>query len=237
MKKATLDALLTARRAKRPVLLLTELDGGAQRLLTREAIDEELAGELRDAAREALMQDRASVFEGESRTFLQPHNPPLRMVIVGAVHIAQALARLAPVLGFEVVLVDPRGAWIEKGRFPELDDAQRRDDWPDEALEALALDHRTAVVTLTHDPKLDDPALQVALRSDAFYIGSLGSNKTHASRLRRLRNAGLEDTALARIAGPVGLPIGAKMPEEIALSILAEAVQARRKGFTPREVG
>ncbi|MEO0323515.1 MAG: XdhC family protein [Myxococcota bacterium] len=232
MERAVLDALRAARDAKRSVLLVTELPAGSQRVLGLEEV-EALEGPLREAALASLRRDQATVHESEAgRCFLQPQQPPLRLLCVGAVHIAQPLVRLAGVRGFEVVVVDPRAAWAQAARFPT--GVTLVDEWPDDGLEALAPDHRTAVVALTHDPKLDDPALEVALRSPAFYVGALGSRKTHAARLARLRAAGLGDAALSRIAGPIGLAIGARSPAEIALAILAEVVQSLRQGFTPR---
>jgi xanthine dehydrogenase accessory factor len=154
-------------------------------------------------------------------------NPPLRLVVVGAVHIAQTLVPMAGLAGYDVTVVDPRRAFASDARFPGVD---VRQDWPDEALEALEPDARTAVVTLTHDPKLDDPALDVALRSDAFYIGALGSKRTHAGRRERLTELGHDARALDRIHGPAGLAIGAVSPAEIALSVMAEMTQVLRQG-------
>src|SRR5262249_3889015 len=151
----------------------------------------------------------------------EPGTPPLRLVVVGAVHIAQPLARLAGVAGFDVTIVDPRTAF-------EIPGVTRSSQWPDVALAALRPDRRTAVVTLTHDPKLDDPALVAALRSEAFYVGCLGSSKTHAARLRRLAQQGAGGPALARLRGPVGLRIGARTPAEIAVSILGQIVETLR---------
>jgi xanthine dehydrogenase accessory factor len=148
------------------------------------------------------------------------------MIVVGAVHIAQPLSAMAALAGYEVTVVDPRESFAAADRFAGV---ALNLQWPDEALESLGLDSRCAVVTLTHDPKLDDPALQTALRSDAFFIGSLGSRKTHASRLRRLAKAGFSESDLARVNGPVGLPIGARTPAEIAVSIVAQVTQALRK--------
>jgi xanthine dehydrogenase accessory factor len=144
------------------------------------------------------------------------------MILVGAVHIAQSLAPMAKLTGYDVVIVDPRQAFTSRERFPG---AALNHDWPDDALTALAPDRRTAVVTLTHDPKLDDPALSVALRSDAFYIGALGSTRTHGRRLERLREAGFGDNDFARIHGPIGLDIGAVSPAEIAISIMGEVTR------------
>jgi xanthine dehydrogenase accessory factor len=217
LRPDTLACLLDARAAGTPVALLTRLADGAQHLFPLDAVPDALA----EAARAALASDKAGPVEGG--WFVQPHNPPLRMIIVGAVHVAQALAPLAAAMGFAVTIVDPRRAFATAERFAGV---ALNHDWPDEAMEALAPDSRTAVVTLTHDPKLDDPALDVALRSPAFYIGALGSRRTHAKRLERLAQHG---AALDRIAAPVGLDIGAETAPEIALSIVAQVV-ARRRG-------
>ena len=163
----------------------------------------------------------------EGEEFIVLHNPPLRMVIVGAVHIAQHLVAMARACGYDPLLVDPREAFGTAARFPGEVISH---DWPDEALAAFGLDGRTAVVTLTHDPKLDDPAIRVALASPAFYIGCLGSTRTNAKRLTRLTEAGFTDTDLARLHAPVGLNIGARSPAEIALSVMAQITQVLRKG-------
>jgi xanthine dehydrogenase accessory factor len=212
MKRELLEELLAARAEKRPVVLATRLDGGEQRLL----------GPDDPAAARALADDESRVEDG---VFLHVFNPPLRMVLVGAVHIAQALAQMAATAGFEVTIVDPRRAFATADRFPGVTLVTV---WPGPALEALRPDRRTAVVTLTHDPKLDDPALAAALRSPAFYVGALGSKKTHGARLGRLAADGFDDAALARIHGPVGLGIGARSTAEIAVSILAQVVQVLR---------
>jgi xanthine dehydrogenase accessory factor len=164
--------------------------------------------------------------EGGHRWFLQPWNPPLRMLVVGAVHIAQPLVAMATLAEYAVTIVDPRQAFATQERFPGV---ALSGDWPDQALRALAPDARTAVVVLTHDPKLDDPALAVAVRSPAFYVGALGSRKTHAARLERLRAHGLSEPELARIHAPVGLDVGARSPAEIAVSILAQVTERLRK--------
>ena len=163
----------------------------------------------------------------EDGWFVAIHNPPLRMIVVGAVHIAQALLPMARACGYDPTLIDPRGAFGASARFPG---EVISDDWPDAALAALHPDARTAVVTLTHDPKLDDPALLAALASPAFYIGCLGSSRSHAKRLDRLRAAGVTDVQIARLKAPVGLDIGAKSPAEIAVSILAQITQSLRRG-------
>jgi xanthine dehydrogenase accessory factor len=162
---------------------------------------------------------------GNSTWFIEAQNPSPRLILIGAVHIAQALAPLATMTGFEVILVDPRRAFGNEDRFPG---AKMLNEWPDVALNKLRPEIRTAVVTLTHDPKLDDPALDEALKSDAFYIGALGSRKTHAARLERLAALGHAPEILSRIHGPVGLNIGAVTAPEIALSVIAEIVAARR---------
>ncbi|MBL4629309.1 MAG: XdhC family protein [Roseicyclus sp.] len=162
----------------------------------------------------------------EGDVFVHIHNPALRMIVVGAVHIAQALVAMARMAGYDPVLVDPRPAFGAQARFPG---ERIVEDWPDEALTALGLDARTCVVTLTHDPKLDDPAIMTALRSDVFYLGCLGSKRTHGKRVERLVAAGFSDAEISHIHGPVGLAIGARGPGEIAVSIMAEVTQRLRQ--------
>ena len=174
----------------------------------------------------AMRADKPSTVEtGAGQVFLNVFNPPLRMLIVGAVHIAQFLAPMAQMTGYQVALIDPRTAWATPERFPGI---RIIDEWPDDAMKELKPDHRTAVVTLTHDPKLDDPALQAVLNGDAFYIGSLGSTRTHAKRVDRLKAAGFSDEAIGRIQAPVGLNIGAKSPAEIAVSVMGQVTAALR---------
>jgi xanthine dehydrogenase accessory factor len=217
-----LAALEAARAAKRPVVVATKLPSGEQMLLPAAGTPPELAA----AVLRALDRDESDTVKlADGDWFLNVYNPPLRLIVVGAVHIAQALVPMAAQLGLAVVVVDPRRSFATSERFPNV---TVMGDWPDEAMEALQPDSRSAVVTLTHDPKLDDPALDRALRSDAFYIGSLGSRRTHAARLARLRELGHDDAALARIRGPVGLNLEAVTAPEIALSILAEFVAVRR---------
>jgi xanthine dehydrogenase accessory factor len=188
--------------------------------------EDALPGTLAGAARAALDSDRPLTASLDGETwFVHPHNPPLRLILVGAVHIAQALVPMAPALGFAVTVIDPRRAFATEERLPGVNLIS---NWPDEAMAALRPDSRTAVVTLTHDPKLDDPALDVALRSPCFYIGALGSRRTHAKRVARLTELGHGEAALARIHAPVGLDIEAMTAPEIALSIMAEIVAARR---------
>ncbi len=228
MKRELLDALLRARRAKRPAAVLTDLESGEQWLFEKGASAPAGLGEaLLPAIHSALRADRAQPVQIDGRTlFINVWNPPLRMIVIGAVHIAQPLVRAARLAGFEVVVIDPRHAYAADARFPDVEISTR---WPGEALEALALDARCAIVALTHDPKLDDPALAIALRSEAFYVGALGSRKTHAKRVERLRERGFSDEEIARIRGPVGLAIGAQTPAEIAISIAAEVIQQLRQ--------
>jgi xanthine dehydrogenase accessory factor len=218
----TLSALATARAAKRSVVLATELATGEQLLLPSATAPADLAAA---GAAAAADDESRTVTIGGAHWFLHVHNPPMRMIVVGAVHIAQALVPLAAGLGFTITVVDPRRSFATDERFPNV---AVRTDWPDEALDQLVPDVRTAVVTLTHDPKLDDPALVRALRSDAFYVGALGSRRTHAARLKRLRDLGLEEHVLGRIHAPIGLDIEAVTAPEIALSILAQIVAVRR---------
>ena len=178
-----------------------------------------------DGALAARFRADQSGVEGE--TFVAIHNPPLRLAVVGAVHIAQALLPMARLCGYDCFLIDPRQAFGAAARFPGQSISH---DWPDEALAALKPDARTAIVTLTHDAKLDDPAIVAALASQAFYIGCLGSTRTHAKRLARLRDHGVTESAIARIHAPVGLAIGARSPAEIALSILGQITQTLRQG-------
>ena len=221
MKAPTLQAVQDARSSGRPVVLATRLPDGEQVVLP--SADHPALNAL---ARQALLLERSGTHDVDGvRWFLHAHNPPARIVIVGAVHIAQALVPLAAQLGYGVTVADPRRAFASDERFPNVTVST---DWPDEALDALRPDSRTAIVTLTHDPKLDDPALDRALKSEAFYIGALGSRKTHAKRLDRLRALGHGDEALARIRGPVGLNISAVTAPEIALSVLAQIVAVRR---------
>ena len=229
MKRKVLDALQAAREARRPVALVTDLATGAQALLESGEVlgDIELADDALAAAMQMLERDTSRAIDaGDRRIFVHVYNPPSRLIIVGAVHIAQALAPMASLMGYAVTIVDPRRAFATDARFPTV---TLSDDWPDEAMEKLSPDRRTAVVTLTHDPKLDDAALSVALKSPAFYIGSLGSRRTHASRLQRLAALGFTEAELQRISGPVGLSINAISPAEIAVSILGQITEVRRK--------
>jgi xanthine dehydrogenase accessory factor len=224
MKAAFLQGMNTERAARRACVLVTDLAHGAQRLVLADAI---AADPLHVELETALRMGKSGMVEHDTgRFFLTVQAPPLRIVVVGAVHVSQALASMAHLLGHRVIVVDPRTAFASKDRFP---DADLLAQWPDEALPVVGIDRYTAFVALTHDPKIDDPGLLAALKSDCFYIGALGSRKTHAKRLERLGAAGVSADRLARIHAPIGLDIGAVSPAEIALSILAEITAAQRK--------
>ena len=222
MKKEFLNSLIAAKNAKHPTVVITELDSGAQTLWTdgKSSGEVKISPILSEGIDRTLRRDKGETLdESGKRYFLQPFPPPKRMIVVGAVHIAQSLVPMAKLSGYDVTIIDPREAFASEARFP---DVNLNHNWPDEAMTNLDPDRRTAVVTLTHDPKLDDPALTVALRSNAFYIGSLGSKRTHAKRLERLRGDGLTEVELSRINAPIGLDIGAVSPAEIAVSIMGE---------------
>lgn len=213
ISEPVLAELVAARAARTPIAYVVDLDTWTRRTLPAGG---ELAGRFR--------ADKSGV---EGSEFVGIHNPPLRMVIVGAVHIAQPLVAMARSCGYDPLIVDPREAFGSSARFPG---EQISHDWPDEALTAFGLDARTAVVTLTHDPKLDDPAVVAALKSDVFYLGCLGSTRTHAKRVARLAEKGFSEAEIARIHAPVGLDIGAQSPAEIAVSIIAEITRVLRRG-------
>jgi len=212
-----LSDLVDARAARGPRAYQVNLSDWSRTLLSPEDAPESVRARFR-ADRSGMEDDG---------TFTAIHNPPLRLIVVGAVHIAQALLPMARLAGYDPTLIDPRDAFGSAARFPGETILH---DWPDEAMAALAPDARTAVVTLTHDSKLDDPAILAALASDCFYLGCLGSSRTHAKRLDRLRAAGLTEAQMARIHAPVGLDIGAKTPAEIAVSVLAQITQSLRRG-------
>jgi xanthine dehydrogenase accessory factor len=228
-QRDTLRTLMETRDKHRPAVLATDLTTGEERLLFPGAAN---AGALAGAAADAARRDQSATVEADGKKwFLAVFNPPLDLVIVGAVHIAQPLARMAALADYAVRIVDPRTAFATQERFPEV---VLSNDWPDDALKASPLTERSAIVALTHDPKLDDPALAAALNSPAFYIGALGSKTTHARRLERLKAHGFSPEQLSRIRGPIGLDIGARSPAEIAVAILAEMTATlRRAGAKP----
>ncbi len=227
MKTKILERVLADRGAKRQFALVTLLETGEQSVLHLDGADEgelEIDIGLRSAVEDAIRDDKSgTVASAGGDMFVEVFNPPLRLLIVGAVHIAQPLARMASVAGYDVTVIDPRGSFATDDRFPGV---TLVNEWPDDAMPPLDPDRRTAVVTLTHDPKIDDPALAAVLRSDAFYIGALGSRKTHAARVERLTDSGFTEGEIGRIHGPVGLSLGAVSPAEIAVSILAQVTQA-----------
>lgn len=236
LPEAILRTAQTAQNRRESVVLIRTMDGLHHTLLTEEQL---AGGDTPDIpvpvsllALQSLKEGRSKALESENKTpawFVQPLPPPLRLLIVGAVHIAQHLALLARMSGLAPVVIDPRTPLATEERFPGLIPGTTLiTEWPDEVLHKLKPDSMTAIVTLTHDAKLDDPTLEVALRSSAFYIGALGSRKTQASRIKRLHEAGFSEHSLKRIHGPVGLAIGATGAEEIAISILAEIIAVRR---------
>ena len=229
MKLTLLEKLLASARTSAATAVVTHLVTGAQALVSKSGSDGELTLTPDELARalQLLDDDRSGTLETPAGLlFVEVWNPKPRLLVIGAVHTAQELVPLARATGYEVTVIDPRTAFSTPVRFPNT---ILLHDWPNEALATLAPDRRTAILTLTHDPKIDDPALEAALRSEAFYIGALGSRRTHAKRVERLKNAGFNAAAIARIHGPVGLPIGAQTPAEIAISIMAEITAVLRR--------
>jgi xanthine dehydrogenase accessory factor len=229
MKLSILSTLNAERAARRPVIVVTNVESGAQRLVLGRDI---AADPLRDILEKHLRSAKSGTEETpEGKVFLTVHVPAPRLVITGAVHISQALAPMARLLGYDVTIVDPRTAFASTERFPDI---KLIAEWPDTALPPLNIDRYTAFVALTHDPKIDDPALTHALARDCFYIGALGSKKTHARRVERLKGQGLSEADLARIHAPIGLSIGAVSPPEIAVSILGEITARLRQAPEPK---
>jgi len=218
-----LKALNTERAARRAAVVVTNQESGAQRLVTRDKV---AADPLKEVLEAHLRSGKSGVEEtAEGRVFLTVHVPPTRLVVTGAVHISQALAPIASLLGYDVTIVDPRTAFASVERFPGVKVIA---EWPDQALPPLGVDRYTAFVALTHDPKIDDPALLHALERECFYIGALGSKKTHGRRVERLKEQGASEAQLARIHAPIGLPIGAVSPPEIAVAIMGEITSRLR---------
>jgi xanthine dehydrogenase accessory factor len=224
VKLDILSALNAERAARRAAILVTDVASGKQRLVKADAV---AADPLKPLLEKHLRSGKSGMEETpDGKVFLTAHVPPPRLVITGAVHISQALAPMAAMLGYDVVIVDPRSAFATPERFPGVRVIAQ---WPDDALPPLAIDRYTAFVALTHDPKIDDPALTYALARDCFYIGALGSKKTHGRRVERLKAQGLSDAAIARIHAPIGLAIGAVSPSEIAVAILAQITAELRQ--------
>ena len=224
MRLSLLSDLNAERAARRAAVLVTDTASGEQRLVREAEVETDpLAQELQDS----LRRGKSGIVERDGcQFFLTVQTPPVRVVFIGAVHISQALAPMAKGLDLDVTIIDPRTAFATPERFP---DVPLLAEWPDAVLPEIGIDRYTAVIALTHDPKIDDPALIAALRSECFYIGALGSRKTHERRVQRLTSSGFSETDLARIHAPIGLDIGAVSPAEIAVSILAEIVATLRK--------
>jgi xanthine dehydrogenase accessory factor len=224
MKLEHLKELNAARAARRAAVLVTALADGAQRFVAAQSVG---ADPLSQEIEAALRSGKSGTVERDGQNyFLTVQVPPVRLVMIGAVHISQALAPIARIAGLDPIVIDPRTAFATPERFPETTVVAQ---WPEEALEERPLDRYTAICLLTHDPKIDDRALVRALKAECFYIGALGSRKTHAKRLERMKAEGFDDSALARIRAPIGLDIGAVSPAEIAVSIAGEIVAALRK--------
>ena len=224
MKLDVLNDLNTERAARRAAVLITDTASGAQRLVKASHVKNDA---LRDVLEKRLRMAKSGMEDTpQGRFFLTVYVPSPRLVITGAVHVSQALAPIAQLLGYDVTIVDPRTAFASIERFP---DVKVIAEWPDVALPPLAIDHYTAFVALTHDPKIDDPALEHALARDCFYIGALGSRKTHAKRVERLKQAGISEADIARIHAPIGLDIEAVSPAEIAVAIMGEVTQVLRQ--------
>lgn len=230
MKGRYIEAVIAANAQGRSVALATDLTSGAQLFIDGDAAEGDL--ELDEvsvgAMREALRADRnIGLDTARGRVFVQVFSPPRRCFVIGAVHIAQPLVPILIATDYKPIVIDPRGAWATEARFPGV---ELSSEWPDEALERMKPDRASAVVALTHDPKIDDPGLIAALRSEAFYIGALGSRRTHAKRLERLAAEGFGENELSRIHGPIGLNIGGVSQAEVAVSIVAEMTQVLRRG-------
>lgn len=223
MKAETLATLNAERAARRPVLVVTDMASGEQRLVKAADISSDTLSA--DLDKQLRMGKSGMIESGGRKTFITVHAPVARLVMIGAVHITQALAPMARALDYDVTVIDPRTAFASPERFPDIPLIA---EWPDVALPPLNIDRYTALIVVTHDPKIDDPALLHALERDCFYIGALGSRKTHGRRLDRLREQGVSDEKLARIHAPIGLNIGAVSPAEIAVSIIGEITAVLR---------
>jgi xanthine dehydrogenase accessory factor len=225
MTPQILEQIVESRSLRKAVALVTELESGKQRVIARDHAADDTLAQVLD---EAFRTGESGVHKlPEGEYFVHVYNPRLRLVIIGAVHIAQTLIPIARAAGYDVVVIDPRGAFATADRFPDI---KLYTEWPDEVIPKIGLDHQTALLALTHDPKIDDPALSAALKSKVFYVGALGSKKTQAKRFERLKAAGFSNEQISRIRGPIGLDIGAKGPVEIAIAIMAEITRTLRLG-------
>lgn len=230
MRLEHLAALNAERAARRAALLVVDYERGAERLIREAELDP--ADPLIDLARERFRSGESGPVEtAEGRRFLTVTVPPPRLVMIGAVHISQALSPLARIAGYDAIVIDPRTAFATPERFP---DVRLLPEWPQDALPRIGLDRYTAVASLTHDPKVDDPALIAALEAGCFYVGALGSRKTHAKRVERLTEAGVAAERIARIRAPIGLDLGGRSPPEIAVAVMAEIIKSLRQ---PAEQG
>ncbi len=224
MRLEHLQALNLARAERRAVVLVTDVDSGAQRLVRGEDIGSDVLADALDAA---LRAGKSATIEHDGKSyFLTVQVPPVRIVVIGAVHISQAMAPMAKLAGFDMTIIDPRTAFATPERFP---DVKLIAEWPDVALPPIKPDRYTAMAFFTHDPKIDDPGLIQALKAECFYIGALGSRKTHARRVERMKAVGFTDEQIARIRAPIGLDIGSVTPAEIAVSVIGEIILALRK--------
>ncbi|NGO63021.1 XdhC/CoxF family protein [Rhizobium daejeonense] len=224
MDPVNLKKLNESRLARRAAVLMTDLDDGRDRLVVE---GETVIGPLGAEIGQRLLSGKSGLVDLEGRSFfLNVHLPPPRIVVIGAVHISQALCPMAEIAGYDITVIDPRTAFATPERFSGVDLVA---DWPEDALKERPLDRYCAMVAVTHDPKIDDFPLVAALKADCFYVGALGSRKTHAKRVERLKEQGLSEEQIARISAPVGLDIGAATPAEIAVSVLAEVIQSFRR--------
>ncbi len=230
MDPRNLKALNAARLERKAVMLVTALADGSDRIIHE---GDDVDGALGEAVGKAFRSGKSQLIEAESgQYFLNVHVPPARIIVIGAVHISQALAPLARIAGFDLEVIDPRTAFATPERFP---DVPLHAEWPQDVLARQPLDAYCALAAVTHDPKIDDPALDAALKAGCFYVGALGSRKTHARRVERLTAAGFTESQIGRIAAPIGLDIGAASPEEIAVSVLAQIIRALRfRGLSER---
>ena len=224
MRLELLSILNAERSARRACVLVTDTENGEQRLVEGAEIAADPLAEQLDSA---LRAGKSATIEVAGRqVFLTVQVPPVRIVAIGAVHITQALAPMARLAGFDLTIIDPRTAFATPERFPH---GSLIADWPQNVLPDLAPDRYTAIACFTHDPKIDDPALEAGLWAECFYVGALGSRKTHGKRVERLKEKGFSDSQIARIRAPIGLDIGAVSPQEIAVSVLGEIILALRK--------
>ncbi len=230
MDAQVLKALNEERRARRAVMLVTDLADGSDRLVRD---GDAMSGQLGEAVGKAFRSGKSGMVEADGKSyFLNVHLPPPRLVVIGAVHISQALAPMAKIAGFDIEIIDPRTAFATPDRFP---DVALHAEWPEDVLKTRPLDPWTALTAVTHDPKIDDFPLKSALEAGCFYVGALGSRKTHGKRVERLKEAGLSEARIGRIHAPIGLDIGAASPAEIAVAVLADIIQAlRTRGLAER---